>query len=219
MQQNEMRVQLATPRAFGALWSAMMLGTPGKIDAAVRDFDRANPIVGAPYEWEDEGMVGAEELIGAEELVGSEEDAVNEILAGYPLVGAAKRPPGRGGMQVVQRQPERRRILMCPFGPNAILTTASANIQAQPQDLFRPDRLVVPSDIAFFFAFTEFKVGQKSALTVAGEVPCAAFTEPAWGIKIMADTANVGNIITITVKNNDASTRTFRAVLIGNAAV
>lgn len=214
-----MQVLIAAPAIFGALWDAEQSGQRGKIDAAIRDLESQYPvpIVGAPYTYEDEGMVGAEELIGADEIVGNEDDLVQEIVAGYPIVGAGKPLPSR--MQVVQRQPDRRRILMCPFGPTVLTAGSSSNIQAQPQDLFRPDRLVVPSDLAFFFAFTEFKVGQKSALTVAGEIPCAAFTEPAWGIKILADTAQVGNIITITVKNIDTVTRTFRSVLIGNAAV
>lgn len=228
--QRQIQVQAVNPALFASLWAAQMSGDQRLMGEAAGALKNDSFAVGAPYydPDDDSGYVGAQELIG------NEEDIVRELTGGDPralvgleeLVGAAVRravggqpslPASR--TMVAQREPERKRILMCPFGPNVILTGVTSNITAQPQDLFRPDRLVVPSDLAFFFAFTEFKIGQKSALTVQGEVPCAAFTEPAWGIKILTDTSNIGNIITISAKNIDASTRTFRAVLIGTAAV
>jgi hypothetical protein len=109
--------------------------------------------------------------------------------------------------------------LLCPFGPNVIAAGASTNIQQQPQDLFRPERLVIPSDIAFFFSLTDFKIGQKTVFTATGQLPCATFAEGAMGVRLLPDTSNIGNTVTLSATNTDSSSRTFRAAVIGTAAV
>lgn len=206
----------ASAAVFGALWDAQVSKDPARIEAAIEALDNESFAIGAPYGYEDSGMVGADEIVGGED------ELVEELVgAGYDIVGAhARAAQIRGGAsRVVRKQEERRRILLCPFGPNVLAAGASANIQVQPQDLFRPERLVVPSDLAFFFALTEFKIGQKSVFTAAGQLPCATFTEPAQGVRLLPDTSNVGNIVTLGVTNIDAAQRTFRAAIIGTAAV
>ncbi len=213
---SKLSFTVASAAVFGALWDAQLSADPARIEAAITALDNEQFAVGS-YGYEDSGMVGADEIVG------SEDDLVEELVgAGYDIVGAhvkAAQIRGQGAQRVVRKVEERRRILLCPFGPNVLAAGASANIQVQPQDLFRPERLVIPSDLAFFFALTDFKIGQKSVFTAAGQLPCATFTEPAQGVRLLPDTSNVGNVVTLAVTNIDAASRTFRAAIIGTAAV
>lgn len=137
---------------------------------------------------------------------------------GPDLVGGPG--PDLVGARIVPHGPQRSRRLICGATPTSVANSATADISIQPQDLFRTDRIIVPSDIAFSFIFTDIKVGQRSQLVAAASLPCGAFTEVAVDCYVTFDTAAVGNLIVLSVQNLDTvNTITFRAMLLGRAAV
>jgi hypothetical protein len=124
-----------------------------------------------------------------------------------------------GGGEIVRQSPTMRRRLVSGV-PSTLVTSGSvADITIQPQEMFRIERIIVPSDIAFSFIFTDIKVGQASQLVAAGQLPCGAFTEVAVDSYVSFATANVGNVVILSVQNIDSSDQTFRAMLLGTAAV
>lgn len=152
-----------------------------------------------------ESLVAGEELVGEDEIVGLEE-----------IVGAA------AAHKLVRKvQPNRKRRLMSGVTPTSVAAAATADISTQPQDLFRIERVIVPSDIAFSFIFTDIKVGQRSQFVAAASIPCGAFTETSVDSYVSFDTANVGNLVVLSVQNvsSPAATLTFRAMLLGTAAI
>ena len=102
--------------------------------------------------------------------------------------------------------------------PTNVAAAATVTITAPPQNLFRTERLVIPSDIAFGFGVADFKVGNESQLVSGGELPAAMFTEVSIDTDIHFKTAEVGNQISIQVRNKGAVAVEFVAGMIGTVA-
>ena len=99
----------------------------------------------------------------------------------------------------------------------ASLAAASANINVQPQVIFRPERLVVPSNLAMDFLITDIKVGKNSQLVSTGALPAVMFTENAFGVRLRMDTAQISMFVTVSVTNQNPAARNFQGGLVGPA--
>lgn len=178
----------------------------------------------------DYGFVGAspeemlQQIVSGAEIVGydlvGEEYVGDDDLIGDEIVGARPRKRAPGGVRVVQTRPNQKRRLITGVPPLTLASATQGDSQTQPQELFRTERVTIPSNIAFDFVFIDVKIGQKSQLVASGQLPCGAFTEVAVDNYVEFDTASVGNLITLSVLNvtSPAATQTFRAVLVGTAA-
>jgi len=148
---------------------------------------------------------GTTDIIGAAERRGAQK-AVAAI--------AAKR-----GAAVVDRGVSKRRRMPIGFAPTAIAAASSGTIPGQPQNLFRTERLVIPSDIAFDLGITDLKVGNQSQFAQSNEVPAVLFSEVAINTGVEFDTAEVGNQISIICRNKDAvNAIEFTAAAVGTVA-
>lgn len=168
------------------------------------------------------GLIGADDLVseivsglGNSELVGYDDDDVGEIGA------VRKARGGKSRMAVGARPLTRARRMAIGFGPSALAASSAAtDISTLPQVVFRPERLFIPSDIAFDIVVVDVKIGNRSQLVAAGALPGAIFSEVSVDVFTHWDTAEVGNQIVLTVQNiNTALARTFRGAMIGAAAI
>jgi len=103
------------------------------------------------------------------------------------------------------------------LGSTSVPGNSSANINVQPQVIFRPERLVVPSNIAVDFLITDIKVGKNSQLVSTGALPAVMFTENAFGVRLKMDTAQISMFVTISVTNQNPNARNFQGGLVGPA--
>ena len=103
------------------------------------------------------------------------------------------------------------------LGSTSVAGSSSANINVQPQVIFRPERLVVPSNIAVDFLITDIKVGKNSQLVSTGALPAVMFTENAFGVRLKMDTAQISMFVTISVTNQNPAARNFQGGLVGPA--
>lgn len=154
--------------------------------------------------------------LGNSELIGydDDDDDVGEI-------GAIRRRAKKAGLKLGKRKLQRARRMAIGFGPTALAASSAAtDVSTRPQVVFRPERLFIPSDIAFDIVVVDVKIGQRSQLVAAGALPGAIFSEVSVDVFTHWDTAEVGNEIVITVQNiNTALARTFRACMLGAAAI
>jgi len=183
------------------------------------------------------GSIGAELLAGLfdgeDDEVGA--DALDMLVSGSgnsDIVGASaaqKRAArkrallnkirARGASAVVNRPLNTKRRLPLGFVPTTVLAASpTASIPAAPQNLFKATRLCVPSDVAFDFGIIDVKVGNQSQLVQAVEVPAAMFTEVAQDTFVDFDTAEVGNQISIQVRNKAGVDVDFSGALMGTVA-
>lgn len=151
--------------------------------------------------------------MGDTEIVGWDDDDVGEI-------GAVGRPRSkRAGMKVVAKPLKSARRLAIGFGPTAFAASATADTTSNPQVVFRPERLFIPSDVAFDFVITDVRIGNRSQLVAAGALPGAMFSEVSVDVFTHWDTAEVGNQIVLSATNLIAAARTLRASMLGAAAL
>jgi hypothetical protein len=187
---------------------------------------------------DDFGGIGADVLFGDEgdellrALSVSGDDDVEDLIGGLgntEIVGAAPKKKAaikkalrkiamRNAGAVVKTGLDRRRRYPLGFVPTVVPAATSALIPSAPQNLFRPERLVIPSDIAFDFGVVDIKVGNQSQLVQSVEVPGALFSEVAIDTNVTFDTAEVGNQVSVQARNKTLAAIEFTAGLIGTIA-
>jgi hypothetical protein len=113
--------------------------------------------------------------------------------------------------------PRNAREYALGLGSTSVAGTSSANINVQPQVIFRPERLVVPSNLAVDFLITDIKVGKNSQLVSTGALPAVMFTEQAFGVRLKMDTAQISMFVTVSVTNQNPAARNFQGGLVGPA--
>lgn len=173
------------------------------------------------------------EILG--DLLGDDESGefVGDDESGDDILGASVRRKKNAQKQAMKRDLLRRRVAagsllrsVSPrssreyalgLGSTSVAGNASANINVQPQVIFRPERLVVPSNIAVDFLITDIKVGKNSQLVSTGALPAVMFTENAFGVRLKMDTAQISMFVTISVTNQNANARNFQGGLVGPA--
>lgn len=223
---------------LGTILGSMMLGAivQPALTVALRASGRETSIGGIMGQYDIIAYDDDDELSGG---IGADEDSLLEALAvsgagdtdiigeQFDIVGARKakralalrRAVAQKNAAVVQKvglQSKRRNPL--GFVPVSVAAGVSSQIPAAPQNLFRAERLVVPSDIAFDFGVTDIKVGNVSQLVQSAELPAAIFSEVAIDTNVSWDTAEVGNQISIVARNKSALAIDFTAALLGTIA-
>jgi hypothetical protein len=105
-------------------------------------------------------------------------------------------------------------VCVLGFGSTRVISCGSAHINAQPWVSFRPERLIIPDNIALNFLITDIKIGKNSQLLTYGAVPAVVFNKYS-SPKLKMDTAQVLTFVTLTVTNVSKTACNFQAALIG----
>lgn len=154
---------------------------------------------------------------GSSEIIGAASGAARKVAAAKKAA-ALKQLAMRNAGAVVNRGLDRRRRYPLGFVPTAVAAATSVQVPSAPQNLYRPERLVIPSDIAFDAGVADIKVGNQSQLVQSVEVPAALFSEVAINTGVTFDTAEVGNQVSVTIRNKSAAAFEFTAGLVGTIA-
>jgi len=97
----------------------------------------------------------------------------------------------------------------------AINAGAPGTAVSFPQIVFRPERLVIPSDIAGQFLVNQIIVGKNPQQVSADPIPGRVFDERGVGVRLSMDTAQISQQITLNVTNIGGAPAIFRAAMIG----
>jgi len=165
------------------------------------------------------------------ELLGETDLAIGDDSGAF--VGAAAKKQQNAQKRAMARDLLRRRVnsgallrsipprnareYALGLGSTSVAGSSSANINVQPQVIFRPERLVVPSNLAMDFLITDIKVGKNSQLVSTGALPAVMFTENAFGVRLKMDTAQISMFVTVSVTNQNPAARNFQGGLVGPA--
>jgi hypothetical protein len=182
-------------------------------------FDRAD-IIGDDDEMGDEFAVG-DDLDQLLALTGAVQGKRPNFAALAARMQAAKRQalaknfhPNVVG--VASRRADRRREFPLGFDSvSLVLPGVVVSIPAQPQVIFRGERLVIPSNIAASFLIVNIVVGKDSQQVAPSSIPAVAFSEVGVGVRLQLDTAQPGVQITLQVQNISLVPTRFMAALIG----
>jgi len=173
---------------------------------------------------------GYRTLVGRTNLVGYQGSSLDDAFSGRVVVGAEAQAMAQNQAAMERRLAEKHATAVVdtvpnksrrwPFGfPAMPAAPAGGTIvtSAQPQCLFRGERLVFPSDIAGGLDITDLKVGKTSQFAVQNPIPARAYSEMAWGVDLYLDTADVSMFVTLNVTNNSLAQIQVKAMLLGRA--
>lgn len=175
-------------------------------------------------------FVGADDMSFLNSLVSGHLDALVSGDGTSEIIGAAspssnakkkaalKQLAMRSAGAVIKRGLDRRRRYPLGVVPTTITSGDTETIPTTPQNLFRPERLVIPSDIAFDIGVTDVKVGNQSQFVETSEVPGSLFSEVAINTGVTFDTAEIGNQISVQVRNKSLADVEFTAGFVGTIA-
>jgi hypothetical protein len=140
-------------------------------------------------------------------LARSQAQELNRLKANQP-------PPGFGQRAVaINTEPNQTGFSPLPLSQTTpILAGGTATIIAEPQDPFKPQRLVV---IGANWLLLDLKIGNRSVFSASGIIPGEVFAHDATGVNLNGDTADVGNKIFLTVTNNTGAPRSFYGTILG----
>jgi len=150
-------------------------------------------------------------------------DGTSEII-GAKAGGNAKKKAAlrqlamKSAGAVIKRGLDRRRRYPLGVVPTTITAGNTQTIPTTPQNLFRPERLVIPSDIAFDIGVADVKVGNQSQFVETSEVPGTLFSEVAINTGVTFDTAEIGNQISVALRNKSLADVEFSAGFVGTIA-
>jgi len=91
----------------------------------------------------------------------------------------------------------------------------NANISANPQQLFRPERFVIPASLAPSFTIQDIKVGNVSQFPNAGDIPGEVFAQNSFDDGIRFDTVNPAINLQVSCTNITGGSLTFRGAFKG----
>lgn len=151
---------------------------------------------------------------GTSEIIGAAKAAAGNAKKKAALKQLAMRSAGA----VIKRGLDRRRRYPLGVVPTTITAGNTATIPTTPQNLFRPERMVIPSDIAFDIGVTDVKVGNQSQFVETSEVPGTLFSEVAINTGVTFDTAEIGNQISVALRNKSLADVEFSAGFVGTIA-
>lgn len=155
------------------------------------------------------------DIVGYDDIVGADYGGGQMVVGGQQDLRDAVE--ARQARLVRERGPGRVRQFPLGFPTTAIAAAASATITAQTQVIFRPRRLLIPSDIAGSLLVNDLKVGKNSMFPSADPIPARVFSENAVGVDLQLDTAQVSQLISLSLTNSSGAAVTFNACVIGDA--
>jgi len=139
------------------------------------------------------------------------------LPGGVRRMAAAERL-ARSGVLVSERHPNRSREYVVGFDSVVAVAGGALFTAVQtPQVVFRPERLIIPSDIAGLFLVANVLIGKNPAFAAAGAVPARTFSELGVGVRLQCDTVQPGMSIALQVQNISAAPARFTASFIGSA--
>lgn len=151
------------------------------------------------------GSDGLEDIFSGDAIVGQEIVGADRRVLGQPLRGP----------QVVQTTRKTLYRQLLPVPSTAVATTVTASITMKPQRLMRIERLIVDAVTAPDFDIMSLNIGQENQFVAAGLCPAGIFVPDAVGVMLRGSTASIGTEIVMEVRNNNASTKTFKGAFIG----
>jgi len=136
-------------------------------------------------------------------------------LAYYARREAEERAAAERRMVKVPFLPgSRARRTLLGFVPVLVQPGQTANVQAMPLRLFKPEALFIPPAVADDFNVVDILVGQDPVF-VLGSVPAAAFSELCDPPELDFPTITPGTVVTIRVTNTTCNPTLFQARMSG----
>jgi hypothetical protein len=164
-------------------------------------------------------VFGGEEILGYEEILGSLAASSPKIKASPAFQQALAAKMMRQSPIVKKVQPTKKRRWIVGFGPATVPPLSTVTVQAQPQCLFRGEKVINSGDVTGLFIQGLF-VGQKSQLpTFQNPIAVSVFAGTVLDNELLLDTCDPALFITWQIQNTTAATLTWSASIVGHSVL
>ena len=158
------------------------------------------------------------DIFGAEEIVGAEAVSSSALRRSSAFKNALASAAERRAPIVQKVSPTKKRRWTVGFGPTAVPPASTVTIQAQPQALFRGEKLINTGDVGLFIQ--GLFVGQKSQLpTFQNPIAVSTYAGGVLDNELMLDTCDPALFITMQIQNPSAATLTFAMSIVGHCVL
>lgn len=173
--------------------------------------------------WDDAyGAIGAWDIIGQQGL-DTPSPATSNLqgqIAALSNKLAELRAIDPNAIAVAQRQLTTRRRQTIGFTPAIDVQPGDAfELRAEIQEVFRLERLMIPSELAPFIIINDAKVGTVSQFANSAPIPASMFSEVSTFSNVDWRTANLGNDIVLACTNIGAQAIDVYAGAVGTTAI
>jgi len=160
-----------------------------------------------------------DEILGAEEILGALAAASAQIKGSPSFQQALAQKMARRAPIVQKVQPTKKRRWTVGFGPAVIPPLTTVTVQAQPQTLFRGEKLINTGDSAGLYIQGLF-VGQKSQLpTFQNPIAVSTYAGTVLDNELLMDTCDPALFITFQIQNALGATATWSMSIVGHAVL
>lgn len=132
-----------------------------------------------------------------------------------PVQAAIAAKQMQNGAGVTQHPLSKSNKTYSPVTATVVGAGLGANISANPQQLFRPERFVIPASLAPSFTIQDIKVGNVSQFPNAGDIPGEVFAQNSFDDGIRFDTVNPAINLQVSCTNITGGSLTFRGAFKG----
>jgi hypothetical protein len=192
---------------------------PDHDEIMIGAFDDLDSLLSGRFE-QGYGAIGAYDIVGQQEAQAAAQSAREMEMAQLSARMQKLREIDPNAVAVTQRQLTTRRRLLLGFTPAIDVQPGDAfELRAEIQEVFRTERVIIPSEITPFVIINDAKVGTVSQFANSAPVPAAMFSEVSTFVNVDWRTANVGNDVVILCVNIGTDPIDVYAGAIGTTAL
>lgn len=168
---------------------------------------------------DDIDIFGGDEILGHEEILGALAAASPKIKASAAFQQALANRVAQRAPITQKVNPTKKRRWVVGFGPAVVPPSSTVTVQAQPQCLFRGEKLINSGDTTGLYIQGLF-VGQKSQLpTFQNPIAVAVFAGTVLDNELLMDTCDPALFITFQIQNTTTATATWSMSIVGHTVL
>lgn len=158
------------------------------------------------------------EILGMTEILGGED--YDTLLGAAAARRALPAAAASRGVVTRQAEPTRGRELILGFDSAVVVPAAgTVAVNSNPQQVFRPERIVIPATLAPNFLLNSLTIGTAIQWLNATGVHAETFSSASQDVRLKMDTAQINSVVSFNVTNLSGVAIRFHAALLGPAVM
>jgi len=180
------------------------------------DIDIFSGLHGRSSTTQDEEVMGYDDILGAvQEILGATASTAGIQSSPAFAQALARRVAARAPM-TKRVQPTKKRRWPIAFGPTAVPPSTTITATANPQVLYRGEKLINTGDTSNLFISSLFVGNQQQLPSLGNPISVTSFAPGVLDNEMLFDTCQPALSITVQVQNLGTTTQTWAMTLFGH---
>jgi hypothetical protein len=181
------------------------------------DIDIFSGLHGRSSTTQDEEVMGYDDILGAvQEILGATTASTAGIQGSPAFAQALARRVAARAPMTKRVQPTKKRRWPIAFGPTAVPPSTTITATANPQVLYRGEKLINTGDTSNLFISSLFVGNQQQLPSLGNPISVTSFAPGVLDNEMLFDTCQPALSITVQVQNLGTTTQTWAMTLFGH---